>query len=178
MTFHAISCLISIILTLLILYSLVVYLIDGWRRKADDIILSLSPTYVKAYFEAFQRKTVDEETSIAKFTQFYNRRYGQKYLIFPILLVFLSTVIISYSLSDTLFLVLQIYNRSIAQTNEYINLPLVATAALAGAYGFVVWEFIWRSARRDLSPANILGGAVRMWIAVPLGYSLAALKRT
>jgi hypothetical protein len=174
MKFHAISCLISIILTLLILYPLVVHLIDGWRRKADDIILSLSPISAKAYFEAFQRKIVDQETSIAKFTQFYNRWYGRKYLIFPILLVLLSAVIISYSLSDTSLLALQIYNRNIVQTNEYINVPLIATAALAGAYGFVVWEFIWRSARRDLSPANILGGAVRMWIAVPLGYSLAS----
>jgi hypothetical protein len=174
MKFHAISCFVSIILTLLILYPLVVHLIYGWRRKADDIILSLSPISAKAYFEAFQRRIVDQEMSIAKFTQFYNQWYGRKYLIFPMLLVLLSAVIISYSLSDTSFLALQISNGSIVQKNEYINLPLVATAALAGAYGFVVWEFIWRSARRDLSPADILGGAVRMWLAVPLGYSLAA----
>jgi hypothetical protein len=97
--------------------------------------------------------------------------------LFPILLILLSSIIVSYALVDTAILNLHLFNKEEIQTNEYINLPLVAVAAFAGAYGFVVWEFIWRSARRDLSPANILGGAVRMWIAVPLGYSLAALLK-
>jgi hypothetical protein len=122
MRFHGISCLIAIIVTLLILYPLIVHLIDGWQRKADDIILSLSSISAKAYLEAFQHKTVDPETSIAKFTQFYNRWYGRKYLIAPILFVLVSAVIISYSLADTSLLALQISNKSVVQTNEYISL--------------------------------------------------------
>jgi hypothetical protein len=177
MRIHFVSCTVTVILLLLILYPLIMHLIFGWRRKADDIILSLSPASAKTYLEAFQNQTTTLDTSIVEFTTFYNHWYGRKYLFAPIVIVVCSAVIVSYSLVDAAVLNLHSFNKEAVQTSEYINLPLVAIAALAGAYGFVVWDFIWRSARRDLSPANILGGAVRIWMAVPLGYALAALVK-
>jgi hypothetical protein len=53
----------------------------------------------------------------------------------------------------------------------------VAVAAAAGAYGFAAWDLIWRTARLNLSPADIMGASVRMLIAIPLGYAFAALLK-
>jgi hypothetical protein len=58
-----------------------------------------------------------------------------------------------------------------------LHLPPVAVAAVAGAYGFVAWDLIWRTATRHLSASDILGSAVRMLVAIPLGYSFAALLK-
>jgi hypothetical protein len=177
MKIHFASCIVTAILILLILYPLIMHFVFGWRRKADDIVLSLSLASAKTYLESFQNRITTVDTSIMEFTSFYNHWYGRKYLVVPIIIVICSAVIVSYSLVDAAALNLHRFSKETVQTDEYMDLPLVTIAALAGAYGFVAWEFIWRSSRRDLSPANILGGAVRIWIAVPLGYSLAALVK-
>jgi hypothetical protein len=88
-----------------------------------------------------------------------------------------AAILLSYSLADTGIVNLNNFNKISVVAEEYIHLPPVAVAAVTGAYGFVAWDLIWRTARRNLSPSDILGAAVRMLIAIPLGYSFAALLK-
>jgi hypothetical protein len=53
------------------------------------------------------------------------------------------------------------------------TIPVVAAAALAGAYMWVLDDLIARNRRLDLSPANLSWGAFRFVTAVPFGYAFA-----
>jgi hypothetical protein len=46
---------------------------------------------------------------------------------------------------------------------------------MAGAYMFVVSDFISRSRRMDFSPADVMWGSLRLFISVPLGLSLGSI---
>jgi hypothetical protein len=56
-----------------------------------------------------------------------------------------------------------------------IELNAVALSALAGAYMWVVGDFISRARRMDFSPADILWGSLRLFISAPMGLSLASI---
>jgi hypothetical protein len=53
----------------------------------------------------------------------------------------------------------------------------ITPAAIAGAYTFVAWDFITRVQRRNLSVGDILRGALRLGIAIPLGAAFAAVAK-
>jgi hypothetical protein len=177
MTFHLLSFFLSAILVVVIAYPLVIHLWLGWQRKADDIIQTMSPSCAKIYFDAFQNRIVRHDEAMEAFRRFYFSWYGRKYLIAPIGITLLAAVILAYSLADTGLFNLDQYNKIPVDAADYIHLPPVAVAAAAGAYGFVAWDLIWRTARLSLSPSDIMGAAVRMLIAIPLGYAFAALLK-
>jgi hypothetical protein len=93
-------------------------------------------------------------------------------MIAPTILLMIVSGMVSYCIVDT-----EIGKLRSGHTlaDEYLNLPDVAVGALVGAYSFIAWDMIWRAARRDVSPSDILGAIIRILIAIPLGYSLAAL---
>jgi hypothetical protein len=137
----------------------------------------MSPKCAKLYLDTFQNQEVETDKALEAFTKFYYSWYGRKYLIAPIIITMLAAIIVSYSLADTGLFNLNEFNKIPEAAAEYIHLPAVAVAAAAGAYGFAAWDLIWRTARLNLSPADILGASVRMLIAIPLGYSFAALLK-
>jgi len=60
-------------------------------------------------------------------------------------------------------------------TNFRLN--YTGLAAIAGAYMWVVGDFIWRARRMDFSPADVLWGTLRLFIAAPLGLSLGSVVK-
>jgi hypothetical protein len=177
MQFHLFSAILSVILVALIAYPLIIYLYLGWQRKANDVILSMSPACAKLYLDTFQNQSVKTDTAMEEFKKFYYSWYGRRYLVAPIVIIMFAAIILSYSLADTGLFNLNEFNKIPVVAAEYIHLPAVAVAAAAGAYGFVAWDLIWRTARLNLSPSDILGASIRMLIAIPLGYSFAALLK-
>jgi hypothetical protein len=177
MKFHLYSVILTAILVALIAYPLIMHFWLGWRRKADDVIQSMSPSCAQIYFSAFQNQVVQPDDAMEAFRKFYFSWYGRKYLIAPIGIAMLAAVILAYSLAETGFFNLNEFNKIPVDAADYIHLPPVAVAAAAGAYGFVAWDLIWRTARLNLSPSDILGASLRMLIAIPLGYSFAALLK-
>ncbi len=177
MKFHLLSFILSVILVALMAYPLIIHFFLGWKRKADDVLLSMSASCARIYLSTFQDLSVEENIARAEFKRFYLSWYGRKYLVAPIVIIMFAAIILSYSLADTGIFDLNEFNKISVVAGEYIHLPPVAVAAVTGAYGFVAWDLISRTARRDLSPSDILGAAVRMLIAIPLGYSFAALLK-
>jgi hypothetical protein len=51
----------------------------------------------------------------------------------------------------------------------------MAAASIAGAYAWVVYGLIQDSARYNMPPGTILGAALRLIVATPLGYAMAAV---
>jgi hypothetical protein len=174
---HPISVALTVLLVALIAYPLFVYVCFGWTRKANDIILSMSSSCAKLFLSTFQSADVEIDRAKAEFKRFYYQWYGRRYLIAPIIIVICAATVSSYGLVDTGLFNLDAFNKIPVDVAEYIHLPLIAVAAVSGAYAFVTWNLIWRTARRDISPSDIQGAAIRMLIAIPLGYSFAALLK-
>jgi hypothetical protein len=177
MKLHLDSVLLSFIPVVVMAYPLFIHFCWGWRRKADDVLLAMSPNCKRIYLQTFQSRKIDVKEAAAEFNKFYHSWYGRKFLLAPILIVMTVATVLSYALADTGLFELHNFNKISILVADYVHVPAVAAAAMAGAYGFVAWDLIWRTARRNLAPADILGGAIRMLIAIPLGYSFAALLK-
>lgn len=174
--FHLTRFCVTFILVAIASYPLVIYYIHGWRRKADDIILAISPDAAKTYFKAFQHKNVQKDAAKEEFIKFYNKWYGRQFLVFPSIIFVFVVAVTSYILGSTAESMLIKYNDPSAKPSA-LALPLIACAAAAGSYAFVSWDLIIRVARRNLSASDILGNTIRLAIAVPIGYAFSSLLK-
>jgi hypothetical protein len=102
------------------------------------------------------------------FAALYRKWYGRQRFICPILAVLVVAAIENFYLAKELI--------RIVEATGTVTLA-VTPAAIAGAYTFVAWDFFDRAQRRDLSTADILRGALRLAIALPLGFALSALTQ-
>jgi hypothetical protein len=156
--------------TVLILWPLVQYVATGWRARRKDIMDGLSTDARSAYFEMFDRsvRKPPRDQAHARFEELYDRWYGRRFYLLPGALLFL------LSLSAMAGVTLTALSFAKYITNPLFELPAPAVAALAGAYLWVVDDHIARARRLDFSPADVLWGALRLIIAVPMGYAFAA----
>jgi hypothetical protein len=60
-------------------------------------------------------------------------------------------------------------------TNPLVKVPDIAMAAIAGAYLWVVNDFISRARRLDFAPSDVMWGVLRLIISVPMGYAFAKI---
>jgi hypothetical protein len=84
---------------------------------------------------------------------------------------------LTFVLGETSFVDLAERSTYLITRADFMTLPDIAVASIAGAYAFVAWDIILRSSRRTLTPADILGSTIRMLIAIPLGYAVYALVK-
>jgi hypothetical protein len=158
--------LIDFLLTLLIAHPLYTYFRYAWAQKAEEINSSLAVSAKQAYLRVFQKIEVAEEQAGPCFDIYYRQWYGRKRLVCPILLVLLVAGSENFVLGQAL-LKLDLFSTGIS----------VLPASIAGAYTFVTWNFFASVQRRNLSIADIMRGALRLAIAVPLGFALAGLSQ-
>ncbi len=172
---NALPLTIDLVLTVLLIQPLCNFLLYGWKRKQEEVNNSLSPGAKRTYLEVFwnqtfaEGRTPEEKDAIAKeidkeFSHLYKRWYGRKRFITPISILFLIAAFENFYLSSELIQLL-------TNNGELSS----AAAAIAGAYTFVTWDFFGRVQRRNLVTADILRGALRMAIAVPVGFAFTAL---
>jgi hypothetical protein len=174
---HGFSILFATVSAIIIAYPLTIYILLGWQRKADDIIGSLTPESAQLYLHTFQISDVKADIALSVFKKFYERWYGRRYLIIPTVFLIIIVLLLTFVLGETSFVDLAERNASPIEKKNFMTLPDIAVASIAGAYAFVAWDIILRSSRRTLTPADILGSTIRMLIAVPLGYSISALVK-
>jgi hypothetical protein len=183
---HGFSILFAVISAIIVAYPLAVYIIFGWQRRANDIIGSLTPISAQLYLHTFQISNVKVEVALSNvkvevalnvFRKFYARWYGRRYLTIPTIFLIIIVFVLTFVLGETTFVDLAKRNASPIVSTNFMTLPDIAVASIAGAYAFVAWDIILRSSRRTLTAADILGSTIRMLIAVPLGYSVSALVK-
>lgn len=164
----------SLVLTGLLIYPLCNFLVYGWRRKQEEVDNSLVVSAKRIYLELFLNQSFEKpKTPEAKeeqyeqvdreFSKRYVRRYGRRRFIGPILILCAISLPANFYLAKGLIQLLA------------PHLLDSVTAAIAGAYAFVASDFIDRMQRRNLVPVDILRGALRLAIAVPVGLAFAAL---
>jgi len=172
---NALPLTIDLVLTVLLIQPLCDFLMYGWKRKQEEVDNSLTSAAKRTYLEVFWNQTfADGQTPVQKaaiakevdneFACLYQRRYGRKRFIIPISILFVIAGFENFYLSSELIQLL-------TANGELSS----AVAAIAGAYTFVTWDFFGRMQRRNVVTADILRGALRMAIAVPVGFAFAAL---
>jgi hypothetical protein len=155
---------IDVVLTAILIYPLCNFLAYGWQRKFEEIKTDLVPEAKQTYLKVFWDRVVPLDKVDKEFSDLYVRWYGRSRFRIPTVFVFIVAIIENYELANEL----------IRLVSPEVQLS-TAGAAIAGAYTFVAWDFFNRVQRRDLSSADILRGALRLAIAVPLGFAMSAL---
>ena len=172
---HVGALLINLILTALLLYPLCDYLNYGWVRRKEEIDSSMTTEAKRIYFSVWLENSIKYADADVEFENYYVDRYGRWRFIVPILFVFLIAIVENYVLGQAAIEVTQ-KSTTTTPANEF-HLP-AAAAAIAGAYTFVTWDFFARVQRRALSTMDVLRGALRLGMAIPLGFAFTTLDQS
>lgn len=157
--------LIAALLASLILQPLGNFLLYGWKRKAEEINSSLPPEAKKSYLQIFWDKKVDLACADNEFFSLYCTWYGRIRFLVPLAMITLIVVVEALMLGTELLAL---------ATNNGHKLS-VACAAIAGAYIFVAWDFFGRAQRRNITTSTIVRGALRLGMALPIGYAFSSI---
>jgi hypothetical protein len=147
------------------------YVSVGWRAKRNDIMDGLDADARLAYFEMFCRSGValSAPAASAEFEVLYSRWYGRRFFVVPGLCLCLVSLL---SITSVVFSAMHMLGYA---RNLLFDVPTIAIAAVAGAYMWVVNDFISRARRLDFAPSDVQWGVLRLIISVPMGYSCAAV---
>jgi len=146
------------------------YLINDWVARQREILSSFTKRAIRRYFKIFFFNELGaSKNPKLDFTNLYNKRFGRRHFIIPAICLLAVVVFLAVPISWTVFLWLH------KESNYRLDLPPLAVAAVAGAYMWVLYDFIRRTQRRDLGPANLYMGSFRFVVAIPLGFAVAAL---
>ncbi|HZQ11393.1 MAG TPA: hypothetical protein VFB31_01130 [Pseudolabrys sp.] len=162
---HWAPIVIDFILTAILVRPLCNFLLYGWARKFEEIDNSLTDEAKQTYFKVYLGQELAADKVDGAFSELYQRWFGRRRFITPVVLVFAVATIENFVLAQTLI--------QLVSPNPKLD---TASAAIAGAYTFVAWDFFGRVQRRNLTAADIMRGALRLAIAVPLGFAFSALS--
>lgn len=157
--------------TAALIIPLFAYVTVGWRAKRQDIMDGLDAEARFCYFKMFIRSDLQPsvDTASSAFERLYSQWYGRRFFFPPGLLLFL------VALLSVTAVVLTGLHRLGYIVNPLVNLPDTAMTAIAGAYLWVLNDHISRARRLDFAPSDVHWGTLRLIIAVPMGYALAAV---
>jgi hypothetical protein len=144
------------------------FLATGWVRKRRNVVCGLTKDAIELYFRQFYpNEHVDKNRIREAFENNFDKRFGRHHYTFPGIFLVAVAGLATFMLSAAVAVWLGILPQ------EAGTIPVVAAAALAGAYMWVLDDLIVRNRRLDLSPANLSWGAFRFVTAVPFGYAFA-----
>lgn len=159
----------------------ITYLLTMWKSGRAQLISRLRPKSVARYFHCFpdrriklpeQRpgtsEDIDERYQEA-FKEFYDQYFSWRLFLVPLVV---------YGLVVLMLLVLSAL--SVGQWLELRektpgSLPHLAVVAFAGAYVFVVYRQIGAAFSQQLVPGDLMRSALRLAMAIPMGYAVAGL---
>lgn len=148
------------------------YLVSGWVAKRREILSSFTKEAIRRYFKVFFSAKLEAiKDPKLEFTNFYDKRFGRQHYIIPGVCLFAISGFLLVLVSWTSFLWLR------QESSHQLTLPPIAVAAVAGAYMWVLHDFIRRAQQRDLGPTNLFWASFRLLIAAPLGFAIATLFR-
>lgn len=155
----------------LLLLPVVLFVATTWKTKRQDVCSFFSdPNVVQRYFEQFFRlKIRDRGEAAGVFEQSFNRRFGRRHYLLPLLFLTAISAVEVFLVSSTVSIWLGLEPKWTAA------LPPIAVAAIAGGYMWVLGDLTGRNNRSDISPMTLYWGSFRLVIVVPFAYALAQL---
>jgi hypothetical protein len=163
------ALLIDLILTFLMFYPLMTFVRFGWARRAAEICESLDDKAKQQYLANYHKQSYSLPMAEQAFLKFYVDRYGLKYSVLPLLLLLVIAGFSNFFLAESL--------QDLVKPEAIPSKFPPSAAAIAGAYTFICWDFFSRMQRLTLSRADILRAALRLLIAMPVGFAFATLLK-
>jgi hypothetical protein len=184
---------------ILVTTPVLVFLWLGRRARRDEILSYFSPGAVAQYFNEFWKSqsvyrqladawlgqglssAVEESTRtklLKEFRDLYDHQFGLRLYLYPLVLLFLIVGVQGFfalqsAIGDA---------RLLAGGNQrllwHIKFDPVVVAAIAGAYLWVVSDFIYRAHVKDLGPSDIYSNCLRLLIAAPMGKAISSVAAT
>jgi hypothetical protein len=163
---------IDALLTCITLFPLVNFFFIGWKRREQEIETGLPARAKYLYLSVYQQIECTEENASDILREMYRKWYGRSLYVVPILLVFIVSIYQNFYLADAIKTLVT------ADRSHQDTALTVSDAAIAGAYTFVTFDFFARMQRRNLAIIDVLGGALRMIMALPIGYAFEAVDKS
>ncbi len=165
---------IALFLTILLTYPLVSFMRHGWVRKAEEVSASLSSAAKQTYFRVFWDREIQPAAVEGEFATLYRNGHGRLRFLFATILVFIIAVAESFHLGQSLMTLIRA--NPLSTEAELGKEWRAVSASIAGAYTFVAWDFFARMQKRNLVVADVLRGALRLAMAIPIGMTFAILS--
>jgi hypothetical protein len=155
------------LLTALLFIPIVSFLRSGAARRRSAIINTFPESAIQLYFDMFAPGAVLGEGTRADLEQLYDSRYGRRHYIVPIIILLGVAGILVFWATTTAY-------SKVLDYDGLAPMPDLAIAAVAGAYMWVVVNLQQRHRASDLTWQQLSAGALRLAIAIPVGYAFSA----
>ncbi len=161
-----------IIAWLILFIPTLVYLGTTWKVRFDNLKSRFNDEAVRLYLtQYFPSETVPAgESRIEFFAQKVNASYGRSHYALPLVLLIAISGIALTLTAISVFKWLGI-------DSSAPSIPPIAASALLGAYVWSAYDQIQRYRTCDFTSHDVYKSSFRFIIAVPLGYSVAALLK-
>lgn len=167
---HTATVIAAVLGLIVALFPITAFIHKGWGWRYHIICASLGTLAKDAYLYLFHKEDYDKDSADRRFETYYRRWYGRSRLIIPTLI--LGVIVALYAYLLALFAAQQLFHATLAIFSESIT--YIAASAIAGGYTIVTFDAISRVTRRELSPEDLYQYALRLMVAVPVGYAVAA----
>jgi hypothetical protein len=167
----------TLILLAILCTPIVGFLRGGRKVRREEVLRPFNPELIKLYFRMFSPEKwaaiaedgqLSDKQLVLAFCRNYDERFGLwRYLV--------SSLLLMATTAATLYLALVAAAAWLQNDNATHTLPSIGVVAVAGAYLSVVTEIIARHRAGDLWPRDLLLAALRMALAVPVGYAFSAM---
>jgi hypothetical protein len=164
---------------------LVLFLLHGWPSRKRSVTGLFSDEAVRLYYRAFFPADVERAAyGRKKFIEDFDQRYGRRFYFLPIV-VFIAVVLAFvppavWAMVGYIRELTQRYADNVgAGTSLEFDLghdvpPILVTAAgIAGAYMWVLYDFISRERNLDFSTSDINHASFRFAIGIPVALAIA-----
>jgi hypothetical protein len=183
----------AVFLVLALLFPLCQFLLFGWHVRREEVLALFPPKAILLYYETYfpaelkryaAEKAVrlkdangdaaryrEEEAAIkADFRAHFDRRYGRVHYALPIALL----VLVGATLALLCARFLLENPPSDGMMKEH-GAEVTVIICLAGAYCWVLYDFLSRERSLDFSTTHVYWASFRLIVSVPLAYAIPSL---
>jgi hypothetical protein len=175
---HIAACAAALLMTYLCCHPVLSFVRRGWEIKKQDILNGFSRVAKRHYLQSFLNLNVAENEADTAFDEMYNWRYGRYRLTVPLILLTLVLLPLCFLVAERALAAIGVSNGWHTDAGAWgppLMLPGIAIAGIIGAYVWIVVAHVQAASSYNLPPATILSSALRMVVAVPMGYALSSI---
>lgn len=171
------------------------YLWSSWSYRREEVLGAFTDDAIADYFKMFLKgRDPHYKDNLRRSLEYeYDKRFGRRRYILPVLLLAVIAGLAIFGVVWTILARLDLRTHGVVLTpvlvavprmahvwiatgfQKSVEIPLVAVGALSGAYVWVLSDALARWRRRDMRPVDSWWHSLRFVMAIPLGYSFAAM---
>ena len=148
----------------------IAYLRTGWLTRLEMLKAVLDENALEFYFRQFfpSKRNIERKNYQKEFKKHFFKKYGRRHYILPLILLALISFIGILLVLNNLFIWFKIFP-------TLVPINPIAISAFLGAYMWVAYDQLQRFRVRNFTSHDVCNCSFRFLIALPLGFSFAAI---